>query len=502
MVGPLPASSARAARSARHGRRRHRGLVAIAVTLTALALAACGSQVAPETVAAVSGAGGPAVGTTDDGVDLASAPSSGENPVDAGDSTSGDTGGTASDPGSTSDPGGTAGGGGGTARDDGQDDVPAADCSGLADQTGITDTTITIANISDISGPVPGVFQSAQDATNAFAASVNAAGGLCGRRLDVLQLDSRSDTGGNQVAYTRACAEAFASVGSMSVFDQGAKTAGECGLPDIHALTVSPEASSCRTCFGAAAINPKLAAGAMAKYVLQRYGADAQKVAVLYVNVNGVADAANLLGVAWKKAGVGIRYVQAIDVAEFNYAPYVQRLKDEGIKIVHYIGPYQFTVRLKQSMEQQQYTPTAFIQDQTIYDQNYVDAAGDLGDGTVVYTSTGLYDDRQNSEMQEYQRWLQQVRPGATPTPYGVFSWSAGRLFADLVARLGGKLTRETLVDALLKVRSWTGAGIHSEQDVGGKRTGLCIKVIELRSGAWKQVSPGDYYCGPAIPVP
>lgn len=489
--------------------RRHRTLTAALLASGLLGLAACGSQVAPETVAAVSGTGTASDGGTTDRVDLAGAATGGQQQSGTGAvdgvGTTGDSAAGSDEPGTTaagagagttdSSDGGSRDGGGGS------DDAPA-DCSGIPEQTGITDDTITIANISDISGPVPGVFQSAQDATNAFAASVNAAGGLCGRRLDVLQLDSRSDTGGNQVAYARACDEAFASVGSMSVFDQGAKTAGECGLPDIHALTVSPEAFECRTCFGAAAINPRLAAGAMAKYVLQRYGADAQKTAVLYVNVNGVADAAKLLGVAWKKAGVGISYVQPIEVAEFNYAPYVQRLKDEGIKVVHYIGPYQFTVRLLQAMEQQQYEPTAFIQDQTIYDQNFVDAAGSLGDGTVVYTSTGLYDDPRNSEMQEYQRWLQQVRPGATPTPYGVYAWSAGRLFADQVEKLGAKLTRATLVEALTRVRSWTGEGIHSPQDVGGKRTGECLKVVELRSGAWKQVSPGDFYCGPSIPVP
>ncbi|WP_344735454.1 ABC transporter substrate-binding protein [Nocardioides fonticola] len=484
-----------------------RTALAVLLATATIGLAACGSQIAPETVAAANGTaasggevaqvdlagaattGGDTEGTAgaDTGVDASSA-GSGPTTADASspDTASGSTGGdrTASGPGS-----------------DGGDAPGAADCPGLANQTGITADTITIANISDISGPVPGVFQSAQDATNAFAAFVNASGGVCGRKLDVLQLDSRADSGANQVAYARACDEAFAAVGSMSVFDQGARTAGECGLPDIHALTVSPEAFECDTCFGAAAINPHLQIGAMAKYVLQRYGDAAQKAAVLYVNVNGVADAAKALGEAWKKAGVGIQYVQAIDVAEFNYAPYVQKLKDEGIKIVHYIGPYQFTVRLQQAMQQQQYTPTAFIQDQTIYDQKYVDEAGDVGNGTVVYGSTDLFTNKANAEMQRYLAWLQQVRPGAEPTPYGVYSWSAGRLFVDLVSKLGGRLTRASLVAALRQVSQWTGHGLTAAQDVGGKRTGECIKVIQLNDGVWKQISPGDFYCAPSIPI-
>ncbi|CAB4708903.1 unannotated protein [freshwater metagenome] len=239
----------------------------------------------------------------------------------------------------------------------------------------------------------------------------------------------------------------------------------------------------------------------MARYVIDAYGDDAQHTALLYVNVADVGDAAMSLVKSWTKAGVGMDYVQAIDVAEFNYAPYVQQLKDRGIKVVHYIGPYQFTVRLQQAMAQQDYTPTAFIQDQTIYDQRYVDEAGDVGNGTVVYVSTARFDDTSNKEMQLYQQWLQQVRPGASPSIYGVYAWSATRLFVEQAVALGGRLTRETMIEALRKVRGWTGNQIHSPQEVGTKVTGKCIRVVQLEAGRWKQISPGDYLCSPLISI-
>lgn len=499
-------------------RRPRRAAALAAVAVASLVLGACGSQVDPRTAAMVNGdsslasadtgsgpgdAGGP---VTDGGVgqvDTTGGDASASGTTSGGGSAAGTTGAAGgSDGAAAADGSSGAGGSAGAGRSTGATGASAADCAGLADQTGVTKDAITIANISDISGPVPGVFQAAQDGANAYAAYVNASGGLCGRRLKVLALDSRADSGANQVAYARACEQAFASVGSMSVFDDGAATAGKCGLPDLHALTVSKAAFECRTCFGAASINPGLQLGAMAKFVKAQYRSAAQRTAVLYVNVAGVADAAQALAASWKKVGIGIRYVQAIEVAEFNYAPYVQRLKQEGIEVVHYIGPYQFTIRLQQAMRQQGFTPKAFIQDQTIYDQKYVDEAGENGNGTVVYTSVARYDDATNKEMRLYLQWLQQVRPGATPTIYGVFAWSATRLFVERAAALGGRLTRPALVTALSRVGEWTGNGIHGAQDVGGKTTGECIRVIQLGGGRWKQISPGDYYCAPNIRLP
>ena len=89
-----------------------------------------------------------------------------------------------------------------------------------------------IGNASDISGPVPGLFESAQDATKAYVAYFNSTSDICGRKLKLVTYDSRTDAGADQQAYTKACDEAFAMVGSMSAFDSGgAATAQGCGLP-------------------------------------------------------------------------------------------------------------------------------------------------------------------------------------------------------------------------------------------------------------------------------
>ncbi|WP_300601051.1 hypothetical protein, partial [uncultured Nocardioides sp.] len=171
-------------------------LATASVALTVLLLSACGSQLAPGDVVAAggtTGTGGVVVGA--DG-----------QPVAVGDDgtvTSGDTGsgtGTTTDTGSGTDSssGGDTGSGpqgddsGGPQAGPEGPPVKAGSCDGFKNGPGITDTTITIGNSSDISGPVPGLFESAQDATKAFVAYFNKSNpdGICGRTLVLKNYDS------------------------------------------------------------------------------------------------------------------------------------------------------------------------------------------------------------------------------------------------------------------------------------------------------------------------
>jgi ABC-type branched-subunit amino acid transport system substrate-binding protein len=488
------------------GRLPTHGLRVVAATGLALVLAGCGSQLDPVTVArantdtvALQGqdrAGGAATVSGPAGV----GDGEGSGAASGREDVSGSAGGTTDGAGASGGSAPRGSGPEGPGRDPTGGAVKAGSCAGLKNQTGITDDKIVIANASDISGPVPGLFEAAREATRAFAAYFNAGSDICGRKLEVLALDSRSDAGGDQQAYANACEEAFAAVGSMSAFDAGgARTAQGCGLPDLRSTMVTPERRACSTCFAAMAVNPSLVPSSMPKYWLGRNREATQHVALLYINVGAAAVNAQSFKKAWERVGWKVDYFDSIDVSEFNYAPYVQQMKKRGIRLVSYAGPYQNTVRLQQAMKQQGFKPDAFLQDATIYDQNYVDQAGADGEGSYVYSTTALFDDVSIKEMQLYRSWLNQVSPNAVPNYYGLYAWSAARLFAEQAVALGGRLSRPALVDALSKVRSWTGHGLHAPQQVGAKVTANCVRIIQLRGGRWSQVSPGGYMCGPLV---
>ena len=194
-----------------------------------------------------------------------------------------------------------------------------------------------------------------------------------------------------------------------------------------------------------------------------------------------------------------VKRTQGIDTAEFNYAPYAQQMKDDGIQFVQYFGPYQFAKRLQEAIEQQNVDIKVFFQDPTLYDAKYTEQAGSAGDGSYVYITHELFDDLSVPEMKLYRQWLEAVAPGSEPNYFGLYAWSATRLFVQKATELGGQLSRQSLVSAVGKVSNWDSNGMHTPMDVGANRTSPCVKIAQLKNGTWGQFSKGGYLCGKLI---
>ena len=471
--------------------------MAAVVGVLSLVLAACGSQLSPEEVRAASA--GTAVGGLDQG-SAAGDPGAATGDAGAAGADAGTTGGASGAAGGSAAGGGS--GAGGSAPQAGGENAPggstkAGNCAGFKNQPGITDKTITIANASDVSGPVPGLFESAQQAVKAYVAYFNATSDICGRKLELLSLDSRTDAGADQQAYAKACEKAFVAIGSMSAFDGGgAAAADKCGIPDLRSANVSAERQKCDNCFGVQSANPSTFQNAVPDHILKEYPEAAKKAAYVWINAGVGPLNANNQANAMERRGMKFVYRQGIDVSEFNYAPYVQQMKDKGVKYVQFLGAYQQAVRLAQAMQQQGFKPDAFVLDPTGYDPRYVESGADAVEGTKIFINIAMFEEaRSNKEMQLYQAWLQQVKPGATPTFFGVFSWSAARLFVEQSLALGGKLNRESLLQSVRKVDNWTSNGLHSPQHVGSKATGDCWRWIHLQGGKWVPEGSTKYTC-------
>lgn len=443
----------------------------LAAVALCLSLSGCGSRLSPEEVRRAQGI------TGDGGA--------------AGDSAAG---------GGTETGGGSAKGGSGTGSG-GAGNVKAGSCDGFKNSKGITSSAIKIANASDISGPVPGLFESAQQAVKAYVAYFNSSQKICGRKLDLMNLDSRTDSGGDQQAAVKACGSAFAMVGSMSAFDQGgAKTVGDCGIPDVRAASVNPPRQHSPVVYSANSVQVDEIPAVVPDFLKKKYPAASQKGAFLYIN----AGSAKLNGqswiAGWKKRGYKWLYTAGIDVTEFNYSPHVTQMKQKGVKYVQFIGAYQQAVRLATAMQQQGFKPDVFLLDPTGYNPDYVKSGGSAVEGTKVFTNSALFEESgANPEMRLYTGWLQRVAPGATPSYFGLFAWSAARLFTEQAIRLGGKLTRRSLLSALAAQRAWNGHGLFAPQNVGGRHTAGCNSIITLKNGRWVRESGGRFICGSVL---
>jgi hypothetical protein len=283
-------------------------------------LAACGSRLTPEqqqlAIRAGNGGGGSGSGVSDQSVSTGTSGTNAGSPVPGSASGAGTTGGSHAQSGGST---GSAGGstiGGATAPG-------ASSCRATkATDVGITPTSITLANIADVTGPVPGLFQSAQQSALAFSAYWNAThGGICGRQIKVETLDSRTDANGYRDQMLTACKSAFASVGSMSAFDNGgAQVEDQCGIPDISAAAVTPEHQASKVTFAANSTQVGQVSSTVPGWIAEKYPQAVGKAAFLYINagaaaVNAVADvkAYEAYGHGWKFV-----YTQPVDISTFN----------------------------------------------------------------------------------------------------------------------------------------------------------------------------------------
>ncbi len=481
---------------------RRRLMIGPAALALSVALAACGSQLDPETVAAANGSTGGLGSGTVGGEVLP------DGTVADGGGAGGDVG---SVDGSTGSDGSTGAGGDAAGGSGGGDDAAAAggggndpvlstkgvDCSGFKNQTGITDDKIILSNVSDLSGPVPGIFQATSDAVRAFAAYFNASSDICGRKLEVLALDSRADAGADQQAYTKACEQSFAAVGSMSAFDSGgARVAQGCGLPDLRTASVTPERSGCTTCFGTQSAHADYFQNSVPDFIKKNYPAGAKAAAYLYLNagaasVNGKAQIS-----AMSKRGIKFVYTQGVDVSEFNYGPYVQQMKDNNVKYVQWLGSYQHGVRLAEAMKQGGFKPDLFLFDPVAYNAGFVSSGKDAVDGATVFLNFVPFEEASRSpEMSLYLSYLKRVDPNSTPTFFGVFAWSAARLFVTKAVELGGDLNRENMVKAIAGVKSWDSNKMHAPQYVGTKQLAECWRFMQLKGGTWTPSGGSSYSC-------
>jgi ABC-type branched-subunit amino acid transport system substrate-binding protein len=408
--------------------------------------------------------------------------------------------------GSTSGSTGTTGAGttGSQAASSDWQKVPPGGNGGATD-VGVTADRIVVANVSDVTGAVPGLFEDARFAVQAYVKYFNARypGGIYGRHLAVQSLDSQLDTGAARAASIQACQETFAGVGSISAFDQGAAPAiAECRskggyYPDIRGLATTDQMKAVKNAF------PMNAAGTGNYRSFGQYGwvaktyPEAIKKAVFVYSDGEVTRQNAQQDMLATSTSYGFNWVDEIPVAttETNYGPAAQQIKNDGATYVTFVGAYQQAANLAKQMAQFKFSPQVYMPTVTAYTPNFLGQSGPAVEGGNVYLAmpTSLVEEEaSNPELATYHQWLQQVKPGAQPTSLGQFAWGAAALFVQEAIKVGPRLTRGALIAGIEKVHAFSANGMYPAQDVGGRRMSDCVVVVRIRDQKFNRFMPSS----------
>ncbi|HUR13359.1 MAG TPA: ABC transporter substrate-binding protein [Mycobacteriales bacterium] len=475
----------------------------LALLAGALASSACGARLTSDQRADALAQGGSTGGAVDPGGSTGLPAAEGATGAVSG-PVNGSTGGTTTGTTGTAATTGTGTTGSTTGGQVSSDwsKVPAGGNGGATD-VGVTATTITVANVSDVTGAVPGLFEDARFAVQAYVKYFNARypGGIYGRRLAVQALDSQLDTGAARSASIQACNDTFAGVGSISAFDQGAapviaacKSKGGY-YPDIRGLATTDQMKAVPNA------HPMNAAGVGDQRSFGQYGWLASKFPqaikkAVFVYSDGEVTRQNAKQDMEATTNIyGFTWVDEIPVAttETNYAPAAQQIKNAGAEYVTFVGAYQQAANLAKAMAQFQFKPTVYMPTVTAYTPNFLTQSGTAVDGGNVYLAmpTSLLEERSgNPELSLYAQWLQQVKPGALPTSLGQFAWGAAALFVQETIKVGPSLTRGALLARLKGVHAFSPNHMYPDQDVGGRRMSDCVVVATITNHQFVRYLP------------
>ena len=373
------------------------------------------------------------------------------------------------------------------------------DCAGdgslTASDTGVTSSEIRLGTVSDVSGVVPGLALSTFQAMQAVAAYINSEGGICGRRIVLDLRDDQTTANGNKASTQEACAQDFALVGSFSAFDDGgAKTVGQMKCPDMSAFTTTAERGQSNPyTYPIYPNRPDYFVVASANYIKRTRPDVIGNAAIVWLNAGVAAVNARARVKGYESAGFRFVYQEAAAVLETSYTPFVVEMKNHNppVKFFTMVADTQSIVRMLQAMDQQDWHPAVMQFDLQVYTPQFLDLAQGTGQGALLWLNSAMFEEAAKyPEMQRYLEWLQRVTPGAEPDTFGLFAWSAGRLFQQLATQIGPNLTRAKLVAALNATTAWTGHGLHPPMNVAHRLPAGCELFGEVRGNGYVRRSP------------
>lgn len=377
---------------------------------------------------------------------------------------------------------------------------------------GLTVTTLRVAAIADVEtgGVADGRSRSVHAAMRAWAESVNAAGGLAGRNVEVVALDA--GLFGHEAVLAEACAgDIFALVGGDALLDdEGVELLADpaCDLVDFPARVHSPRrAASPRTFQAVPVSNDAVNVGAL-RWVAERQPVRIRSTATFFVDLPVTVIAAERTAEAARAMGFELVYDAAMAMTE-NLGPYVEEMAAAGVHHVLWDGDTHQLLDLLASLDAADLT--VGVNCGTACDSAlFLETAGGIADGVLLWSPyLPLREDGYSPELAAYRQWLAVVDPEAVPDLQGVAAWAAGRLFEEAVRRAIGAGTPEEdpetlsvagVAGAAAGIVNWHGHGLHGPSNPGTGDPSPCGVVMGASGGnlfRFHPVAPGTFDCAP-----
>jgi ABC-type branched-subunit amino acid transport system substrate-binding protein len=366
-----------------------------------------------------------------------------------------------------------------------------------APDVGITENEITLGQVSTISGPVPGLAQTAVNGVRAYVAYRNATGGVCGRTLRVVNADDRLDTGQNRSETQRLMTQVFGFVGGWGVTDDGgASVLNGTNVPDVG-IAISEARAALPNNFSSNPIEAGTSGATTAfRYILSAY--QPASAAVVWPAQATARGRAQAFVTDLQALGVNVVVQREVSITETNWVPVAQEIEDAHAEFVITALEITQIARLAQAFDQIDYLPKVPFYGAQSYGPQFLQLAGPAAEGAILAIGHPIAEEAATAPgMATVQEWYQRANPGAPLDFFAFQGWVAADMFASAIEAAGPAPTRDAVLAVLRTYTSFDAHGLVAPIDPAEKRGSPCFLVITVHNGAWQRVFPsgGGYAC-------
>ncbi len=389
-------------------------------------------------------------------------------------------------PGSPQEPGAASAGGaegtglaGGQARGGG-----VGRMQGRTSSSGVSTGTVVVGAIFTESGALD--LKPAEDSVRAYFNLVNEAGGVYGRKIQLVSCDDGFDaTRGKQC--TRRLVEqdkVFAIVGWLAPNTEPEATPYfvQAGVPVVGGLGV-PQQFTSNLVFPTMS-NLVHAAGAVVRFGAQE---GTKRPAVVIADLPYAPEIKKAMEVAFARYGMTPTDVDIVSTTHPDYTPYVVKWRMHGADSVWPMTDPMSIVRVIQAVKRQNWTVP--IYGPGLGDTQVVQALGPaMLEGAISFESHLVFDARPTHPgLNRYVSAMRRYFPQDHLVSWAEISWDAAKVFVEGLRRAGPNPSREALVNALNTLTDF-------EVDLGPPHTYRpgphdplrCVDVIRFKDGRFR----------------
>ncbi|MGB9112449.1 MAG: ABC transporter substrate-binding protein [Acidimicrobiales bacterium] len=344
--------------------------------------------------------------------------------------------------------------------------------SGAGNTAGVSVTRILVGGLASLTGPLPADFAPAIAGAQAYFDTINASGGVNGRRIDLAyRIDDQSNPS-TDAAAARTLVEqdhVFAVVPVATPSFAGGPFLASHDVPTFG-LNVNPNADwAGPSMFGnTGSYTDFKGAQLQSAYLAEQH--HVKNAAVIAYNIAQSVQGCDSVVYAFKKYGVHLAFEDlSVPVPAFNLNADVTRMKAAHVDMVVSCLDLTGNVLLANTMHEEGLTGvTQFWFDG--YDESALRQFHSSMQGVYFFLSNVPFevttlDPGKYPGMDDFIAALKQYEPNSAPSEAALAGWQSADLFVEGLKKVGRDVTRSRLVAALNKLSDYTADGIDAPID-------------------------------------